>query len=438
MSMERFLSAFFQLLVTLPASASCFLVMYPRLRHTPAKTAALCAAALLPFAVLGAWLHAASSFGTTAILLPAILPLFFLYRSAVNADLPRCLAVYVGVCAVHTFPAQLAYALDARLHPLSGAAHVSAEAALFQLSLSILAAAVTAYPACKNYVNIINQFDSPKIWYSTVVLSAVFLAFNVLAIPQSYATLHAGRMLWLFPVFELAALAVLVAVYMLFCQSASAMLAHVKLTERTRLLKMQARQYRVLQEHMRQTARLRHDFRHSVRLLSSLAREGDIESIRTHLAQYESQLSAKAPAVYCKNPALNALLSYYGEMAEQAGIATDWRIALPDDFLLCEPDMAALFGNLMENAIFGCARAPEKNRYFCLTAEVRQENCLYIVSTNSFDGNVRQSADGYCSTRHGGRGVGLSSIAAVAEKYGGSAHASHRGTEFFVDVVLKL
>lgn len=438
MNTERFLSAFLQHLVALPAAASCYLVMCRCLRYSPKRTAALSAAVLLPLIVSGAWLHAAAGFDLNAVLLPALLPLFLFYRRMVNADLSRCLAVFVGVCAVHTFPAQLACALDAYLNPLSGAAHLSVEAALLQLALSTLFAAVTACPAYKRYSGIIGQFDSPRIWYSTVVLSATFLTFNVLAVPQSYSTLHAGRMLWLFPVFELGALAVLVAVYILFYQSASIMFAHIKLTERSRLLEMQARQYRVLQEHMRQTARLRHDFRHSVRLLSALAREGDIESIRSHLSQYEKQLSTKAPATYCKNAALNALLCYYGEMADRAGIATDWRILLPDDFHLHEPDMAALFGNLMENAIFGCGQAPAQNRYFFLTAEVRQENYLYVVSTNSFDGHVRLGADGYCSTRHAGKGTGLASIAAVAEKYGGSSHASHRGTEFFVDVVLKL
>jgi len=32
-------------------------------------------------------------------------PVFFPYRRTVTAGLPKCLAVYVGVCAVQTFPA---------------------------------------------------------------------------------------------------------------------------------------------------------------------------------------------------------------------------------------------------------------------------------------------------------------------------------------------
>ena len=93
----------------------------------------------------------------------------------------------------------------------------------------------------------------------------------------------------------------------------------------------------------------------------------------------------------------------------------------------------------MENAIYACAALPEGQRYFSLTSEIRHGNSLYIVSTNSFDGKVLKSADGnYRSTKHGGQGTGLSSIAAAAEKYGGSSRFGSSGSEFYTDVVLKV
>lgn len=63
-------------------------------------------------------------------------------------------------------------------------------------------------------------------------------------------------------------LAILTAIYVLFYLGTTVILEHAELKERTHLLEMQSRQYRALQEHMRQTTRLRHDFRHSVHLLS--------------------------------------------------------------------------------------------------------------------------------------------------------------------------
>lgn len=438
MDITRWLAALLRFFVLLPSAASCYYTMKNQMRHTPLKTTALCTAVLLPYSFLCSCLCTMLHIDVNIILLSSLVLFFFLYRRTVTANLPKCLAVYVGVCAVQTFPAQFAYSFDALLHPASGAADFSVEAAFFQLGLSCLIAAAFAWPACRYFFRIVDCLDISKIWYTTIALSSVFLAFNILSIPKSYSTLHAGRLFYIFPLLEVGLLAVLTVIYLLFYRGTAVMLEHAELKERTQLLEMQSRQYRALQEHMRQTARLRHDFRHSVRLLTSLAEKGDIGSIRAHLAEYEVRLSENTPVNYCSNVALNALFGYYHDMSVSAGIDTDWHIELPEPLPATELDMASLFGNIMENAIDGCLTMPEGSRYFCLTTENRHGNRLYIVSTNSFDGKVWKGKDGYSSTKHGGNGIGLAAITAAAEKYGGSAQAYNSSSEFFVDVVLKI
>lgn len=438
MDMNRWLSVLPQYLVLLPSALSCYYTMKNQLRYTPLKTAALCAAVLLPYSFLCSCFCVLFRIDVNTLFLLSLILFFFVFRHTVTCDLPKCLAVYVGVCAVQTFPAQFACSFDAFLHPASGAANFSVEAAFFQLGLSCLIAAVFAWPACQRFFRIVDCLDIPKIWYSTVALSSVFLIFNVLAVPRSYSTLHTGRMFYLFLLLEGCLLAVLTAIYLLFYWGTMVLLEHADLKERTQLLEMQSHQYWALQEHMRQTARLRHDFRHGLRLLSSLAEKGDIASIRTYLADYETGFAESAPANYCANAALNALFGYYHEMAVSAGVDTDWHIELPKPLPATELDMASLFGNLMENAIEGCCTMPEGRRYFCLTAEIRHSSSLYIVSTNSFDGKIKKGSDGYHSTKHSGKGTGLVSIAAVAQKYGGLAQASNSDSEFYVDVMLKL
>lgn len=438
MDIDKWLSALLQFGVLLPSATSCYYTMKNHMRYTLPKTAVLCVAILLPYSLLCSCLCAVLQMDVNIFLLPSLVLFFFLYRHTVTASLPKCLAVYVGVCAVQTFPAQFAYSLDSFLHPASGAADFSVEAAFFQLGLSCLIAAAFAWPAHQYFSQMVDCLDIPKIWYSTISLSSVFLIMNVLVVPKSYSILHAGRISFLFPFLEGCALVVLIAIYLLFYCGTTVILKHAELKEHTQLLEIQSHQYRALQEHMRQTARLRHDFRHSVRLLSSLAEKGDITNIQAHLAEYEVSLTENTPANYCTNAALNALFGYYHEMSVSAGIDTDWHIELPNPLPVTELDLASLLGNLMENAIDGCLTMPEGKRYFCLTTEIHHGNRLYIISTNSFDGKVRKGKDGYRSTKHGGNGIGLAAIAATAEKYGGSAQASNSSSEFFVDVVLKI
>ena len=437
-NMNRFLAALPQFLVLLPSAASSYYVMKNQTRHSLPRTAALGAVVLLPYSLLASCLCAMFHLEANVLLLPALVLFFFLYRYTVTASLPKCLAVYVGVCAVQSFPAQFAYALDAYLHPASGAADFSVEAACFQLALSCLVAAAFARPACHYFFRIVDSLGSPVIWYTTLAFSSVFLIFNILAVPQSYSTLHTGRMFPLFLFLEGSLLAVITSIYLLFYHGTAVILEHAELKERTQLLEMQARQYRTLQEHMRQTAKLLHDFRHSIRLLTSLADKGDLGGIRAHLAEYGAILMEHTPSTFCANAAMNALFSYYHEMAISAGIDTDWRIELPEPLPVTELDMVSLFGNLIENAIDGCRTVPEGKRYFCLTTEVRHGNSLYIVSTNNFDGKTRKGKDGYHSTKHSGKGTGLSAIISAAEKYGGLAQASDNGSEFYVDVIIKI
>ena len=85
----------------------------------------------MPCAAATALLYALFSIHMNWMLFPSLALFFFLYRRTVDLDLPRSLAIYVGVCAIESFPAQFACSFDAFLHPASGAADLSPEAALF-------------------------------------------------------------------------------------------------------------------------------------------------------------------------------------------------------------------------------------------------------------------------------------------------------------------
>lgn len=431
MNVEDWLHNLLQYLILFPSAASCYLPVRNQLKHSPARTAVLCLAVLVPFTLAASLVQTCLGLISNDLLLPAFPVFFLLYFRTVRTDLPRALAVFVGVCAVETFPAQLSNALHTYLYP-QDAGGESAASLLFQLAMA-LGLLAGAWMIRKHYGWIVDHLDFPKIWYSTVAISAVFLAFNVLAVPESF-----GADGTLFSLLEVCALALLVCIYVLFYQGARHILERAQLEQRTQLLEMQGHQYRALREHMEQTARLRHDFRHSVRLLTDMAEHEDLDGIRVYLKQYEAVLTGSTEVRFCANAALNALFRHYHEMAASAGIRASWKIDLPDPLTVSELDLASLFGNIIENGIDGCQTLPEGKRYFDLTAETQHGSSLYIVATNSFDGHVRKGKTGYRSTKHSGAGLGLVAIAAVAEKYGGVLQVSNSGSEFYTDVELKI
>lgn len=159
----KWLSILLQLLVLIPSTASCYLSAKNQIKYSPGKTAALCASLLLPYSLIFAALHVLLHIDIYAMLLPSLVVFFFLYRRTVYLDFPRALAIYTGVCAIETFPAQFAYSLDATLHPASGAANLSPEGALFQLGLSLLLLAAFSYPATRHFAQTVDTLDAARV-----------------------------------------------------------------------------------------------------------------------------------------------------------------------------------------------------------------------------------------------------------------------------------
>lgn len=433
---KEWLSMLLQFLILVPGALSCYLPVKNLMRFSEGKTLALCSSAAAIFSFAAASAVTVFDIEPNAIGMPILAVSFFLYRRTVRLDLPRSLAIYVGVCAIETFPVHFGTIVD--MYFKREAEGMTLQGCFALLGFSCLMLAAFVLPARKRFSRAVEELDMPKLWYSVTVISAVFLVFNTLASPASYDVVRDSRLRFLFPMLEACLLALLITVYVLFYGIVISNIERERLERRTQILEMQSHSFRELQEYMRQTARLRHDFKHSVHLLSTLAENGDLDSIRAHLSEYDRRLSENVSVNYCSNAALNALFGYYHEMADSENIRTDWKIELPEPLTISELDMAALFGNIMENAISACAALPEDERYFNLTAELRHGSTLYVVSTNSFDGNVSKGKDGYHSTKHSGRGTGLISIAAVAEKYGGSAQFSNSDKEFYADVLLKM
>lgn len=437
MNIQEWLYTLPQYLVLLPSAAVCYMPMKNRMKYTPAKTTSLCLAVLIPYAMIAAWAQTAFRLDSNAPFLPFLPVFFLLYRRTVETDLARTLAVYVSVCAVMTFTSYWENVFTAFHYPQFWDEGGAVPAALLQTGLACLVV-VSFFPLRRPILWSIGHVDSLWSWYSIAAISGLFLAVNLLLIPDEPEMYYAGGTFHLLPLLEACIFALLVCVFVLFYQGARVLVGKAQLDQRTQLLEMQCHQYQTLREYMERTAQLRHDFRHSVRLLSDMAGQGDLEAIRAYLAQYEKTLTEHVAVNYCANSTLNALFRYYHEMAVSAGIDTMWKIELPDPLTVSELDLASVFGNILENGIEGCQTLPEGKRYFNLTAELRHGNSLYIVTTNSFDGHIKKGKTGYRSTKRSGTGIGLAAITAIAEKYDGVLQVSNSDSEFFTDVVMKV
>lgn len=203
-----------------------------------------------------------------------------------------------------------------------------------------------------------------------------------------------------------------------------------------RQLSMQKEHYRHINESMEETRRLRHDMRHYIRMLSTMADEGNVGEIRRFLGQMAPAVEDKTPLTYTGNYALNAVLSHYLSMARSAGIETDVNILLPEKLGIPEEDICVIFGNLLENAIEACERQEEGARRNIFLRSSQKDSRLMIVMNNSYEGNVRYSQGYFCSSKRNGVGIGVESIKTVVKKYEGTALFEPEEKEFRVSIVI--
>ena len=209
-----------------------------------------------------------------------------------------------------------------------------------------------------------------------------------------------------------------------------------KMIQKNRILEMQESQYRYMQKHINMSEKARQDFRREILTLAELYDEGKTDEVGKYLKQYVDAMPQKEQVTFCRNPALNTMLNYYVHVASLHKIDAKLQVRIPNDLPVSDADLCSMVGNILENAVAACQSSTEKSIRLTIIAEDQMQ--LYIVVVNSFDGNVCQRDGRYISTKSDGDGIGLVSVAAIAEKYGGMAQFSHEGKLFYSNIAIPL
>lgn len=164
---------------------------------------------------------------------------------------------------------------------------------------------------------------------------------------------------------------------------------------------------------------LRHDMRHYQNMLRELLQSGDTEGALKLLGGIEQALDRSRPVKYCEEPALNAVLRYYVELAQVAGCKTTTRIRLTGPLPVEAADLCIVLANALENAINACKRIEDAaGREITITCV--DEPTLALGVYNTYAGSVTLDSDGLpvSTEQDRGHGYGVQSIVAFARKHG--------------------
>ena len=338
------------------------------------------------------WIVTMTGIPVNYILFPVMAVLYLCYHKVSTVPVSEDLPIYLFDIALMSFPANIAVAIDSRVHP-------------------------TAYLADSCII--------ANVWLTTIPIPLIFTCMNVIIQPKCYETMHVNRVFSFYIGYHFLALILILTIYIIFYQVALNLIRNAENTERIRFLEMQESQYHAQQQYIAESARLRHDSRQQLHSLAEMAAAGNYKQLTEHLLGCVEELP-RQPVHYCTNLPLNALFTYYASLMDDSQIRRNWKISLPSEmnFTITDMELCSLLGNILENVWQGCQRVPPQDRYHELTVCVKHETSLYIVSSNRFDGQIKKENGVYLSTRKNGSGIGLSSIATIAERHRGIAQFS--------------
>lgn len=173
---------------------------------------------------------------------------------------------------------------------------------------------------------------------------------------------------------------------------------------------------RLMQENNEKVSIMRHDLRHTFRLLYAMIQQNKLEEAKEYLHKEEKSLFETSVKIFCKQPLINAALSIYINRAQKLGIDIKYRINLPAKVSTDENDLALLICNLIENALHAAEKqAPNKKSVSIIFQKI---DAQFVLEVSNFCAEkIIFDEKNFPYTPEEGHGLGMASIRIFQEKY---------------------
>lgn len=267
--------------------------------------------------------------------------------------------------------------------------------------------------------------------YLTGLSLLLFLVLSGVFAYSSHKNLFSHpRILLLYVTILLTILAVYFLLFKIYCS------AHAKYRQMKYQMDLVNKQYKQIQQNIEASRRMRHDLIYHMCTLRGFLIDGETKKAEEYLMQYSDSAEQFEILHVCEYPVINILTGYYHSLSKKHHIRFIPCIHITGKLAIHNSDVSILLGNLLQNAIEAAGRIRGRRPTIRFTMACAG-NMLVITVDNSFDGMTRRRNRQYLSTKPGHMGMGLKSLADIAEKYGGGIEFSHDGNIFHSSVMLR-
>lgn len=177
-----------------------------------------------------------------------------------------------------------------------------------------------------------------------------------------------------------------------------------------------------LRQSQEMAVRHRHDLRHHLQYLSNCIQNGQEERAQAYISGIFQEIEAQRVQRYCENEAANLILSAFAGRMEKDGVHLEVQGSLPAFLTISDSDLCVLLSNSLENALHACQPLAAAGRACTVSLRLQchaRTRKITLLVANPCQESVRFE-NGLPVSGEPGHGIGVQSICAIVERYGGA------------------
>ena len=166
---------------------------------------------------------------------------------------------------------------------------------------------------------------------------------------------------------------------------------------------------------------LQHDYKNHLLAINELIKEHKNKDALDYIATYIKYSKETLNVIECGNDIINIILNSKMEEAKQKKIIFTCELDALEDVKMCDIDMCALLGNLLDNAIEACEKVEDGNAKIDLKI-IKRNEMIIIKLKNSIHPNTLNKKKLFKTEKTNSQlhGWGIRSIENVVYRYGGT------------------
>lgn len=181
-----------------------------------------------------------------------------------------------------------------------------------------------------------------------------------------------------------------------------------------------------------ETRSFRHDIKNHLAVIKNLLQNGKTKQALNYVKDMEETAEELSFPISTNHPVVDILLGNKLAAAQNMGIDISCSLSLPYPCSIRDIDFCIILSNALDNAIHACKRmdgAPEDSAR-------RQEKFIRVSGRIQGDFLLLEVENSFCGKKLPEKGIGLSNIRSVSEKYHGTMHIKTTASAFLLSVLL--